>query len=49
MLEAVDDLSLERMWIVYPGSRRYELSNEIEAIGLSEFTRNLGEAKASTS
>jgi hypothetical protein len=33
---AVADLGLERLWVIYPGTRRYRLGEKIEALGLSE-------------
>lgn len=33
---AIEDLGLERLWIIYPGSRRYRLSDAIEALPLSD-------------
>ena len=35
MASALADLSLERMWVVYPGSERYPLHDRIDCIGLS--------------
>lgn len=33
---AVDDLSLERACVIYPGSRRYPLSERVEVVPLAE-------------
>jgi len=33
---ALDDLQLEHLWVVYPGTLRYELSDKITALPLRE-------------
>jgi len=33
---SVDDLQLERLWVVYPGDKRYPLAEKITALPLSE-------------
>ena len=33
---ALEDLKLERVWIVYPGDRRYRLADRVEAIPAAE-------------
>jgi len=35
---ALDTLRLDRLWVVYPGKRRYELSARAEALPLSDIT-----------
>ena len=37
---ALQDLKLDRLWIVYPGDRSYPLRDEVEALPL----RAVGEA-----
>ena len=32
---ALEDLGLERLFVVFPGEQRFPLSPEIEAVGLS--------------
>lgn len=34
MANVLTDLSLERMWVVYPGTRRYPVHDRVECIGL---------------
>ncbi len=34
---ALNDLELERLWVVYPGTKRYSIGKSIEAISLPEF------------
>jgi predicted AAA+ superfamily ATPase len=41
MRSALDDLQPERSFIVYPGSERYRVSKETEAIGLAELCAEL--------
>lgn len=36
---AIDDLGLERVAVVYPGSRRYPLSDRVEVVPLAELAR----------
>ena len=36
MRVAMTDLKLERLWIVYPGSRNFPLDDRIEAVALTE-------------
>ena len=33
---ALDDLKLEHLWVVYPGTRRYPLTEKITALPLKE-------------
>ncbi len=33
---ALDDLQLEHLWVVYPGTLRYALSDKITALPLRE-------------
>jgi predicted AAA+ superfamily ATPase len=37
MKAVVEDLELEKLWVVHPASARYFLSEKIEAIGLRDF------------
>jgi predicted AAA+ superfamily ATPase len=36
---ALDDLQLEQVCIVYPGSKRYQLSNQVEAVPLNQLAK----------
>lgn len=36
MKVALDDLGLERMWVVYPGHDRYSLHDKVECVGLQD-------------
>jgi hypothetical protein len=36
MRVALDDLQLERILVIYPGSKRYQIAPEIEAVPLQE-------------
>ena len=36
---AIDDLGLEHLWVVYPGSVRYSLTDRITALPLVEMNR----------
>jgi predicted AAA+ superfamily ATPase len=38
---ALADLKLDRLWVIYPGVRRYSLGEKIEAIGLVEAAAQL--------
>ena len=31
---AIEDLKLEKAWIVYPGSERYRVHEKVECVGL---------------
>ena len=33
---AIDDLNLEKLWIIYPGADRYRLDDKVEVVPLSE-------------
>ena len=33
---ALNDLKLDRLWVVYPGERRYVLADGVEAVSLHE-------------
>lgn len=35
---ALDDLNLDRLWVVYPGMRRYALSGSVEVLPIDELT-----------
>jgi hypothetical protein len=35
MPSALKDLGLERLWVVYPGSRKYRVTDKITALPLS--------------
>ncbi len=35
---AVNDLNLERLWVVYPGNEQYSLADKIVAMPLSRIT-----------
>jgi hypothetical protein len=39
MLSAIEDLSLEHLWIIYPGDKSYPLTPNITAIPLIETGR----------
>ena len=39
MRTALTELGLERLWVVYPGDRRYRLAEEIEVIPASLLNR----------
>jgi hypothetical protein len=36
---ALEDLALEHLWVVYPGTRRYPLAGRVTALGLEEAMR----------
>ncbi len=38
---ALTDLDLERVAVVYPGSKRYRISDRVEAVPLSDATQAL--------
>lgn len=39
---AIEDLNLERAWIIYPGERRYPVHERVEALPLAEAPEQLG-------
>jgi predicted AAA+ superfamily ATPase len=41
MLQAVQDLSLDHLWVIYPGNRTYALSETISVLPLQELGQNL--------
>jgi hypothetical protein len=41
---AAADLKLDRLWVIYPGTRGYSLNAKMEAIGLAEAIAELGRA-----
>lgn len=47
MLIAREDLSLEKLWVVYPGSKPYPLDDFIEVVPLSEIPRLADELRNS--
>ena len=36
MIQAISDLQLERLWVVYPGKRRYPIAERVEVVGVGE-------------
>ncbi len=36
MRAALEDLSLDRLWVVYPGEKTYRLHERVEAIPLGQ-------------
>ena len=36
MAGALADLKLDRLWVVYPGTKRYSLNTRAEALGLAD-------------
>jgi len=40
MRHAIEDLKLDRLWVLYAGAERFPLSNQVEAIGLAELLRH---------
>ena len=36
MKTAVEDLTLERLWVVYPGKAAYRLTENVQALPLSD-------------
>lgn len=40
MTNAIDELGLEHLWIVYPGKRRYSISDKITAVGLGQIAES---------
>lgn len=47
MLTAREDLRLERLWVVYPGSKKYALDDFIEVIPFTEIPRLADELRGS--
>jgi hypothetical protein len=41
LLVALNDLGLERAWIVYPGSERFPVHERVEAVPLPAMLKNL--------
>ncbi|HEX7668588.1 MAG TPA: DUF4143 domain-containing protein [Polyangiaceae bacterium] len=44
---ALEDLGLEKLWVVYPGERAYSLHPRVEALPLSMLAERIHEAKLS--
>ena len=44
---AIDDLNLEHLWVVYPGQKEYDLTEEISAVPVESVPRLAGELGAS--
>lgn len=44
MRAALADLSLDALYAVYPGNRRYRLADRVEAVTLSELVRKFGDS-----
>jgi hypothetical protein len=42
MHQVTEDLGLERIWVVYPGDRRYSVSERIELLPLNEIDHAIG-------
>jgi uncharacterized protein len=42
---AVADLALDRLWVIYPGDRRFSLGAKLEAIGLTEALAELAKER----
>ena len=40
MRHAIEDLKLDRLWLLYAGAERFPLSKQVEAIGLAELLRH---------
>jgi len=36
---AMNDLKLERLWVVYPGTKGYPLHEKVECIGIQDLAR----------
>jgi hypothetical protein len=36
---AIQDLKLERLWVVYPGRQGYTMDDQIECVPLAELSR----------
>lgn len=47
MLVAVEDLGLERLWVVYPGSKPYALDGSIDVIPLTAIPALANDMKTS--
>lgn len=45
---ALDDLGLEKLWVVYPGERTYPLHTKVEALPLAKLAERIAEAKLTT-
>jgi len=39
MISAVDDLSLTKLFVIYPGEKNYSLDEKIEAVGFKNLLR----------
>jgi hypothetical protein len=37
---ALKDLNLKKLWIVYPGNKRYSVDKNVEVLPLSEIREN---------
>ena len=42
MTIAMEDLGLEKLWVIYPGGSSYKLADKIECIGLEALHRITG-------
>lgn len=43
MHTAIEDLGLDRLFVVYPGARSYDLTDRISVVSISELDRCRGE------
>ncbi len=42
MIIALADLKLDRLWVVYPGARAYDLTREVRVVPLAMLGEELG-------